>query len=851
MKETLRKNFGKVFVQVLLYFFVILALFLRFRSRPEPITDFIVDGNYAYVGLGEHGVEILDISASESPKKVGGFDTLGRVHGLAIHGNKLYVADGNGDVLLFDVTNPANPRFSSSISLTSSVDEVNISEDGRYLFLAGKEFGLKMFDADKLSLIHQFEEPQSAGDINILNGYLYISGDDQYLYRYEIGEPAKMVTTKLSLNANAPIQGFTIYEDGIWIATQQGVTLFVGEDDFSRIDYGLDGIASQLAVDGVNAYVVMGEQGLKIFDISDILEWKLVAEYKHLQNVSNIVQRGNLLYLSDGIVGLKVLRFEQVDQNGEIRQLALYQTPGEATIWRVFGTFLGLFRDLLFLILFRMLGISPGYSVIDLWQRIPISVWKKVGILSFGILVYGLVMLIGLYLISNFILPVYTSSKKRKIFKQLLSYLRGQHGFVTFVKNGMEKSREGDFLGGKRGIVIAGLNSAAVLEKNGSARSVGPGIHITNPGEKVRGTVDLRRQIRTRPAVSAQTRDGIEVSCLVFTLFTLGEEPDVVKVAYDGEHVAENLRVLSLEEEWRSKGGGDQNAYPVMTVGGFQDVLNPDEKEEIHRFVQAHRQVEFGTSHQSAKKRHHPGAPYSFNSERVFQSIAYQPYDIEDEVIKSWAELPVFVAVDVFRKLLAQEVYDNLYNLANRNSGEYNLAQLKNNFRVRMRHLGILAFQYVEKKDRVSLREGDLWDENLFRVFPVRELQTPTVLRRRGIKVIAAGFSELKPKDREVRSNYLFDYWRASWQRKAALIQSDLELQAMRIRNDARIQAQRDVAFTLSKILETTQYSEEAVALRLFQALESVANDSITRDLLPRDVISLMQNVKSILLDEN
>jgi hypothetical protein len=496
-----------------------------------------------------------------------------------------------------------------------------------------------------------------------------------------------------------------------------------------------------------------------------------------------------------------------------------------------------------------MLGISPGYSVVDLWHRISISVWKKVGILSFGILVYGLVMLIGLYLISNFILPVCTSSKKRKIFKQLLSYLRGQHGFVTFVKNGMEQCREEDFQGGKRGIVIAGLNSAAVLEKNGAARSVGPGIHITNPGEKVRGTVDLRRQIRTRPAVSAQTRDGIEVSCLVFTLFTLGEEPDVVKVAYDGEYVAENLRVLSLEEEWRSKGGGNQNEYPVMVVGGFQDVLTPDEKDEIHRFVQMQRQAEFGTSNRSAKNSHHPGAPYSFNSQRVFQSIAYQPYDITEEEIKNWAELPVFVAVDVFRKLLAQEMYDNLFNLGEMD--EYRLDKLKSNFRAKMNHAGVLAFQYFEKRNNAPLRQGDLWDENLFRVFPVREFQTPTVLRRRGIKLITAGFSELKPKVAEVQSHYLFEHWRTSWQQRVALIRSDHELQAMRIRNDARIQAQRDVAFTLSKILETTQYSEEAVALRLFQALESVANDSITRDLLPRDVISLMQNVKSILLDEN
>jgi len=73
-------------------------------------------------------------------------------------------------------------------------------------------------------------------------------------------------------------------------------------------------------------------------------------------------------------------------------------------------------------------------------------------------------------------------------------------------------------------------------------------------------------------------------------------------------------------------------------------------------------------------------------------------------------------------------------------------------------------------------------------------------------------------------------------------------LEATRIRNHARAQAQHDLTQALSQIFERGAGSDEVMALRVFQALESVAADPKTRQLLPGETITLMNNLHNWLL---
>ena len=96
------------------------------------------------------------------------------------------------------------------------------------------------------------------------------------------------------------------------------------------------------------------------------------------------------------------------------------------------------------------------------------------------------------------------------------------------------------------------------------------------------------------------------------------------------------------------------------------------------------------------------------------------------------------------------------------------------------------------------------------------------------------------------------EYWRARWQQQADLIRADLDLEVMRLRNRARAEKQREMSDTLSEILQSSNFSEEALTLRIFQVLEDAASDPNTRQFLPKDTINFLRSLRLWLLpDEN
>ncbi len=127
--------------------------------------------------------------------------------------------------------------------------------------------------------------------------------------------------------------------------------------------------------------------------------------------------------------------------------------------------------------------------------------------------------------------------------------------------------------------------------------------------------------------------------------------------------------------------------------------------------------------------------------------------------------------------------------------------------------------------------------------------KNPKVLRSRGIKVIASGFPDLFPVSIDMASHQLV-HWSAPWQRDATILRSQGELQAIRVINQARSQSQREMAYTLAQIMQSSG-SEEALAIRVFQALEAVAADQDNRQFLPRDTLHLLNRFQRWFIDED
>jgi hypothetical protein len=198
--------------------------------------------------------------------------------------------------------------------------------------------------------------------------------------------------------------------------------------------------------------------------------------------------------------------------------------------------------------------------------------------------------------------------------------------------------------------------------------------------------------------------------------------------------------------------------------------------------------------------------------------------------------------------MINHEMYDRLFEPTD--PSQFPILELRGLFLRRMRNQGVLAYRFVERIDGKRFRPDQIWVENRTSSLPIQELQTPKALRSRGLRVAIAGFMDLVPTRRQVHQQ-LTSFWQSEWQQERAIKQADYDLQAVRIRNHARSQAQEDLVNSLAMIMNNSDYTTEALALRVMQSLEAAAADPETRNLLPADTIRILERVHRLILPDD
>lgn len=153
---------------------------------------------------------------------------------------------------------------------------------------------------------------------------------------------------------------------------------------------------------------------------------------------------------------------------------------------------------------------------------------------------FPLLLVLWMAFFAQFVLPVRRIGDRQKIFDRLITYLFGGHGPALFIENGVIKEHSGERL--KRGPGVLWLDSAsAAVTRTATAikQTIGPGVHFIAAHEYIAGTLDLHVQSQSlgpkendKPfapksefgsdaehiqvqdrckQVSALTRDGIEI----------------------------------------------------------------------------------------------------------------------------------------------------------------------------------------------------------------------------------------------------------------------------------------------------------------------------------------------------
>lgn len=528
---------------------------------------------------------------------------------------------------------------------------------------------------------------------------------------------------------------------------------------------------------------------------------------------------------------------------------------------------------------------------------------SSMGKIALNVFIYIIIYFLSMFMVAQFALPIQGWNNRKSAYSRLFRYWLGWYGLTAFVREGKLTAETGEKESVNPGVVLVDLSSAVVLasqpweeEKVSGIREarlvthhhdisplirvIGPGVNFIEWGEKIKSVIDLRKQVRTTMGIKATTRDGIEVETGIFTVFSVGEPPEVIPVAYIGGRESQHLYALELTE--------NKDNHTIKINRRIE--LEYQDREEIHDAVQTGN-IGLQNLVSILPVLNKKITPYLFDPDRVF--AAFSAGALNNSHLKStteWHELTQPICIDLFQSMLSGYSYDRLFSLngltknydsdekypADETEAENNPADeteaedaeflkiFKANLSFKMRCMGLISYKLVTLKPldteqpsghidwRDSMIDEDYFEkpENVgYSMSEPQPLTSSKVIRDHGIRVIAAGFTQIiTPPD--IRRQVV-EAWKARSEREINITLAKHERDAMQVINNARTQVQRDNAYHLSNLFKEQKHSKEALALFLFQALENIATDPKSHgDLPPKEVLSMLQNLHRWLLIE-
>ncbi len=267
-----------------------------------------VEGDYAYITLGNNGVKIINISDPSKVKVVGSIDTNGTANDIKIDGNYAYIADRNEGLKVLDISDPSNPKLLSVLDLDQ--DALVIRIKGNYAYITGYDSGLNIID------ISNPENPKIKGwvyccynavDIDVKGNYAYISDNDGAVKIIDVSDPSDP-KLKGSISADGNSLDTEIVNNYLYITSSKGLMIADISDPVNPKMMSIIGISARnVKVNGKYAYVIDYGEGLKIIDISKIIDSNLKAHVKTDGVAVAVKIVGNYAYIADGKAGLKII----------------------------------------------------------------------------------------------------------------------------------------------------------------------------------------------------------------------------------------------------------------------------------------------------------------------------------------------------------------------------------------------------------------------------------------------------------------------------------------------------------------------------------------------------------------
>ena len=131
-----------------------------------------MSGDYAYLAGGltfgdDTGLQVLDVRDRSNPQWVGELNTAGWAYGVAVSGNRAFVADGDAGLQVIDVSDPFHPQWVAGHDTSGTAYAVTVS--GLYVYVADGDGGLVILRIEDCSVPDEWDVRGDFSGDGVLN----------------------------------------------------------------------------------------------------------------------------------------------------------------------------------------------------------------------------------------------------------------------------------------------------------------------------------------------------------------------------------------------------------------------------------------------------------------------------------------------------------------------------------------------------------------------------------------------------------------------------------------------------------------------------------------------------------
>ncbi len=285
-----------------------------------------VEGDFAYVGGGNQGLLIVDISTPSAPTLEWSFNTSGYTRGIDIEGDMLYAADGLGGFLVYDISNPVAPVSVGSFNTAGYT--WNIDVDGDRAYVADSQDGLKVFNVSNPAapaLIATFPTLSNVYDVEVVGDIAYLADGSQGVKAVDISDPTTPVLLG-SLDTTGTTRSIDVDGDHIYAAELSlGVKVYDCSDPTAITlagQYNSLGSTETVAVHGDRAYAADASGGFLVLDVSDPTIPSLHMSDTSITDARGVAAFGDHVVVIDDNSGLYVMKTAETAAIAHVADLA-------------------------------------------------------------------------------------------------------------------------------------------------------------------------------------------------------------------------------------------------------------------------------------------------------------------------------------------------------------------------------------------------------------------------------------------------------------------------------------------------------------------------------------------------